>query len=97
MKFWEARKESYVKCLDVSVNGYIDKEEQVWQTLCMEYRLLGVLVWRTIVFREQIPSGCYYQYVCTGYTSWKSKRPDLVDEWSRARNERERRTTHPTT
>lgn len=88
MKLWEARKECYINRIDVYVHGYIDNEEQVWQTLCIEYRIVGVLMWRRIVMREQIPSGCYYQHVCTGYTSWKSKRPDLVDEWTKARIER---------
>ena len=88
MRVWEARKECYRKVFDVMVRGYLDPEEQAWQYLCIDYRLLGIKVWTTVVFKEQIPSGCYYSYVCTGFTSWTSKRPDLVREWTVDRNKR---------
>jgi hypothetical protein len=71
--------------INVKVSGYLDPEERIYQHLQIDTLLFGKRIWTRTVHTDQIPSGCYYQSVCLGYTSWKSSRPDLVSEWQKAR------------
>jgi hypothetical protein len=73
------------RIINAIVYGYLDREEMIYQLLQIDTLLFGVKIWTRTVHIDQIPNGCYYQAMCLGYTSWKSSRPDLVDEWTRAK------------
>ncbi len=85
MRFIQNKKVVRQLVTNVKVPGYLDPEERIYQFLQIDTLLFGVRIWTRTVHTDQIPSGCYYQHICLGYTSWKSSRPDLVDEWTRAK------------
>ena len=69
------------------VKGYIDPFENHFQQFYREYRILGIPVWRTVLFTEEVPTYAIIEMGCLGTCSWRSAAPQWMhDEANKNRN-----------
>lgn len=83
MKLFSITRECFRYSIERIEYGYLDPTEFHYQDLRVVFRILGFRVFSWSVVRENIPSGCYYSFACTGSTSWESKHPELIEKWQK--------------
>lgn len=63
-----------------SVRGYIDKEEWYENRIFADFLLFGkILVYRKLLWKEDVPLWAVIKRSTMGYSGWQSKRPNLID------------------
>jgi hypothetical protein len=80
MKIIRVYRQSYTHTYDVRVKGYLEPETRHFQYLRYVIQVFGLNLFKWTYHTDQIPSGNWWSYICTGMTTWKSSRPDLVDQ-----------------
>jgi hypothetical protein len=64
----------------ITHKGYLDPEDYYWNLVFINIYLFNkILIWKYIVFKEDVPQFHVIKQSCFGYNDFKSKRPKLLN------------------